>query len=41
MKALERFLRPEFLGRVDEVIAFNTLSFDNFEKIACLMLEEQ
>ncbi len=40
MKALERFLRPEFLGRVDEVIAFNTLSFDNFEKIACLMLEE-
>ena len=40
MKALERFLRPEFLCRVDEVIAFNTLSFDNFEKIACLMLEE-
>ncbi len=40
MKALERFLRPEFLGRVDEVIAFNTLSFDNFEKIARLMLEE-
>ncbi len=40
MKALERFLRPEFLGRVDEVIAFNTLSFDNFEKIARLMLDE-
>ncbi len=33
MKAtLERFLRPEFLGRVDEIITFNTLSFDNFEK---------
>ena len=40
MKALERFLRPEFLGRVDEIITFNTLSFDNFEKIARIMLEE-
>ncbi len=40
MKALERFLRPEFLGRVDEIILFNTLSFDNFEKIARLMLDE-
>ena len=40
MKALERFLRPEFLGRVDEIISFNTLSFDSFSKIACLMLDE-
>lgn len=40
MKALERFLRPEFLGRVDEIITFNTLTFDNFEKIAVIMLEE-
>ena len=40
MKALERFLRPEFLGRVDEIISFNTLSFDNFEKIARIMLDE-
>ena len=40
MKALERFLRPEFLGRVDEIISFNTLSFDSFTKIATLMLEE-
>lgn len=40
MKALERFLRPEFLGRVDEIITFNTLSFDNFERIARIMLEE-
>lgn len=40
MKALERFLRPEFLGRVDEVVIFNNLSFDNFEKIARLMLDE-
>ena len=40
MKALERFLRPEFLGRVDEVISFNTLSFADFEKIACIALDE-
>lgn len=40
MKALERFLRPEFLGRVDEIIIFNNLSFDTFEKIAKLMLDE-
>lgn len=40
MKALERFLRPEFLGRVDEVIIFNNLTFDTFQKIAVLMLDE-
>ena len=40
MKALERFLRPEFLGRVDEVVIFNNLTFDNFEKIAKIMLDE-
>ena len=40
MKALERFLRPEFLGRVDEIVIFNNLTFDNFEKIAALMLGE-
>ncbi len=40
MKALERFLRPEFLGRVDEIIIFNKLTFDNFEKIAKIMLNE-
>ena len=40
MKALERFLRPEFLGRVDEVVIFNQLTHDNFEKIAKLMLDE-
>ena len=40
MKALERFLRPEFLGRVDEIVIFNNLSFDTFEKIARLMLDE-
>ena len=40
MKALERFLRPEFLGRVDEIIVFNQLTHDNFERIARLMLDE-
>ncbi len=40
MKALERFLRPEFLGRVDEIITFNALSFNDFEKIAVIMLDE-
>ncbi len=40
MKALERFLRPEFLGRVDEIIIFNQLTHGNFEKIARLMIDE-
>ena len=40
MKALERFLCPEFLGRVDEIITFNALTFDDFEKIARIMLDE-
>ena len=40
MKALERFLRPEFLGRIDEIIIFKNLSFNTFQKIAVLMLDE-
>ncbi len=40
MKALERFLRPEFLGRVDEVITFNSLTKDDFRQIAGIMLAE-
>lgn len=40
MKALSEFLRPEFIARVDEVIVFNTLTKDNFVKIANLMLSE-
>ncbi len=39
-KALSEFLRPEFLGRVDEIIAFRALDEDDFEKIAALRLEE-
>ena len=40
MKALSDFLRPVFLGRVDEVIAFNPLEGADLEKIAALMLDE-
>lgn len=40
MKALERFLRPEFLGRVDEIVIFNQLTFDDFQKISRLMVDE-
>ena len=40
MKALREFLRPEFIGRVDEVIVFKPLSLENYEKIADLMLKE-
>ncbi len=38
MKALRDFLRPEFIGRVDEVVFFAPLSEENFVKIADLML---
>ena len=40
MKALNDFLRPEFLNRVDEVVCFNQLSEENFRAIAVLMLGE-
>jgi ATP-dependent Clp protease ATP-binding subunit ClpA len=40
LKALNEFLRPEFIGRVDEVVVFNDLSLDNYRKIAGLLLDE-
>lgn len=40
MKALSDFLRPEFLSRVDEVVAFEPLSAESLHRIAALMLEE-
>ena len=40
MKALSEFLRPEFIARVDEIIVFNSLTEENFIKIANLMLSE-
>ena len=40
MKALQEFLRPEFLNRVDEVVYFHQLTEENFRAIAALMLDE-
>ena len=40
MKALQQFLRPEFINRVDAVITFNRLSEENFQSIARIMLDE-
>ncbi|MBQ1230451.1 MAG: ATP-dependent Clp protease ATP-binding subunit [Clostridia bacterium] len=39
-KALEAFLRPEFLNRVDEIITFRSLDEQDFQKIAAIMMEE-
>ena len=40
MKALSDFLRPEFIGRVDEVAVFNSLTVDDYRKISELLLTE-
>ncbi len=40
LKALGEFLRPEFIGRVDEVVFFQPLSRESYTKIAALMLDE-
>lgn len=40
MKALSDFLRPEFLGRVDEIAVFNSLTVEDYEKISVLLLDE-
>ena len=40
MKALEEIMRPEFLNRIDEIIAFNQLTEENFRQIAEIMLNE-
>ncbi len=40
MKALQEFLRPEFINRVDEIIYFNRLTEENFTHIARIMLGE-
>ena len=40
MKALQQFLRPEFINRVDAVITFNRLTEEHFRSIARIMLEE-
>ncbi len=40
LKALKEFLRPEFLGRVDEIVVFNTLNKENLVKIAAILIDE-
>lgn len=40
MKALQEFLRPEFINRVDEIVYFNQLTEEDFKSIAGLMLKE-
>ncbi len=40
MKALKEFLRPEFLGRIDEIVTFNTLGNAELVKIAEVLLGE-
>ena len=40
LKALEQFLRPEFISRVDEIVVFKPLDEDSLSKIAALMLDE-
>ena len=39
-RALEDFLRPEFINRVDEIITFNSLTEENFVGIASIMLSD-
>ena len=40
MKALEDIMRPEFLNRIDEIIAFNQLTEADFRRISTIMLSE-
>ena len=40
LKALESFLRPEFIARVDEIVVFSPLTPESLAKIAELMLNE-
>ena len=40
IKGLREFLRPEFIGRIDEIVVFKQLSKEDYAKIAGLMLDE-
>jgi len=40
LKALSDFLRPEFINRIDEIVAFNALTRENFKEIANIMLSD-
>ena len=39
-KAISKFLKPEFINRIDEIITFNALTKENFVDIAEIMLSE-
>lgn len=39
-KGLEKFLRPEFIARVDEIVLFNKLTLEDLKQISNLMLSE-
>lgn len=39
-RALEGFLKPEFLNRIDEIVTFNSLTQDDFISIAAIMLND-
>ena len=39
-KKLCSFFKPEFLNRVDDIIVFDTLEYDDLEKIASIMLKD-
>ena len=38
IKALEEIMRPEFLNRIDEIIAFNQLTEEDFSRICQILL---
>ncbi len=40
LKALKEFLRPEFVGRIDEIVVFKPLTLEDYVRIADLMLKE-
>ena len=40
IKALQEFLRPEFINRVDEIVCFNKLTEEHFRDICRIMLKE-
>ena len=40
LEEAERFFRPEFLNRLDRIVAFNNLSREDMRKIARLLIDE-
>jgi ATP-dependent Clp protease ATP-binding subunit ClpA len=38
MKSLESLMRPEFLNRIDEIVSFNQLTKEDFQRIAAILL---